>query len=516
MCCQEFTQAPATAADVSAVAALVYSPVANLAALATAAGVDGAVRRVLSLRDTFVATNRASPRSTDTAAGGATVAAHPGGGNWRWERLEQADPSWLTQAVWEVDTSTGNDEADGLTSGTAVKSFDEVMRRCAGLGRVWDAGAKGAATVTVNLRGNGHVLVGKVHVRNGLKFVINGVRTVATTGITGTPTNLNRATNAYTEVASTWTVASELGRLLKDVTNNRYSWVYVDNGGTAGVDDRALIPPWSAINEAGTPGISNGNSTAGAALETYTLPTITNYQLAWSGSAGSTSSITLQNVEILSTAGTARAFSENAQPFYQNVKFGGNIRFGFGTHILHNCWLAGDAAYAIDAHAYVRIVSGVSTVAWVGSAASRPQCSIELRNDVLFGVGITVPYGCRLRVLDAWFRNVTACITLTQGSSVNFGGNAAGSLNGAGNTTAVVMNGGTDMTYTSGTAWNISCTNFITVGASTTARAFDSAAGVHTAARTLSAANLVATVAAGGFGGSLNDPVTGCRVCLDS
>lgn len=486
--------------------------VASQADLASYPRDSGTVVYLESFRDLAVY-RAASPATVD----GVTVFAAYGGVG-RWERLCIPHPSWLQQTVWEIDTgAAGNDENDGLTTGTAIKSWEELMRRCAGYGGRWDAGAGGATAITINLRGNGHVLIGKIHVRNGLKLVINGIRTTATTGITvGSKTDLSRATNAYTEVASTWTLTSEIGRLVKDVTNGRYSWVYVDVGGAAGVDDRAVIPPWCALGETGTPTIANGNSTVGASLETYTLPTVVSPQLFVSGTAGTTSSFVLQNVEITSASGTARVFSENAQLFYQNVKINGNIRFGFGTHILHNCWLAGDGAYAIDAAAYVRIISGVSTVAWVGSAASRPQCSIELRNDVLFGASLTVPYKCVLRVLDAWFRNVVDCIVMSQGSAVNFGGNAAGSLNGSGNTTAIKMNNGTDMTFTAASGFNISCTNFITVGGATTARAWDDAGGAYTAARTLSAANLVATVAAGGFGSKLNDPVSGCRVTVDA
>lgn len=508
-CSYEFKLPLAQASDVTALEASVaiFQPVANAAALALATGGDGAHRYVLSFRDFFVASNRSSPRTAD----GIEVVAHVSGGNWRWERLCVAHPSWLVETTWEIDSASGNDENDGRTSGTAIRTWNELMRRCA-VGGVWDAGSRGATTVTVTLRGNGHVIVGSVHVRNGLKFIITGNRTVATTGITASAkADLTRASNTFASVTSSWTVASEVGRLVRDVTNSRYSWVFVDAGGGA-----AVIPPWCTLNEVGTPSVTNGNSTVGASLETYTLPTIVSPQLFVSGTAGSTSSFTLQNVELLSTSGTARLFASNAQPFYQNVKINGNVRFGFGTHILHNCWLAGDAAYAIDAAAYVRIVSGVSTVAWVGSAASRPQCTIELRNDVLFGAAMTVPYACRLRVLDAWFRNVTTCITVSQGSSVSFGGSAAGSLNGSGATTAIALNAGCDMTFTTSTAFNISTTNLVTVAGATTARAFDDATGAYTAARTISAANLVAAVASGGFGSKLNDPLSGCRITVDA
>lgn len=515
----DVTGASVTAA-LNRLGALAQAPVATIAALsALPNSLEGVTVRVLSVRDYWVSTNRSTPR----AVASAMVAAHASGGNWRWERLCVPDPSWLVETVWEVDTALGNDENDGrtwvaITGGTALQSFAEVMRRCAGSGGVWDAGQLGATTVTVNLRGNGHVLVGKIHVRNGLKFILNGVRTVATTGITvgAAKQDLNRATNAYAQVPSTWTVATEVGRLLRDVTNSRYSWVFADVAGSPGVDDTALIPPWCTLNEVGTPGVTNGNTTVGAQLETYTLPTVTNYQLSVSGTAGSTSSFTIQNLEVTSAAGTSRAFSENAQLFYQNVKINGNIRFGFGTHILQNCWFAGDGAYAIDAAAYVRILSGVCTVAWVSNAASRPHCTIELRNDVLLGAQIVAPYGGVLRILDAWFRNVTTCILATHRSQVIIGGSAAGSLNGTGNTTAIALNNSCDMTFTSGTAFNISSTNGITMGGATTARAWDDTVPAYTAARTMSFANLVATVAGGGFGSKIVDPVSGCRAVIDA
>jgi len=47
----------------------------------------------------------------------------------RWLRLNLSSPDWLQQATWFIDPVAGNDEGDALTSGTALKTHEELVRR---------------------------------------------------------------------------------------------------------------------------------------------------------------------------------------------------------------------------------------------------------------------------------------------------------------------------------------------------------------------------------------------------
>lgn len=98
--------------------------VANLTALALVNGPDGSVLWVRTLRDQFVATNLASPRTVDSI----TVVTHPAGGNWRWERLCLPNGYWNQQADWAIDPTNGSDENVG-TAASPLKTSDELQRR---------------------------------------------------------------------------------------------------------------------------------------------------------------------------------------------------------------------------------------------------------------------------------------------------------------------------------------------------------------------------------------------------
>lgn len=97
----------------------------NLAALsASSVTIDnnGEFAYVLSVKDLWIY-NSSSALTTD----GITVIAANGPG--RWERSNLGSVDWRSQATWYVDAVAGNDERNGLTSGTALKTFAELTRR---------------------------------------------------------------------------------------------------------------------------------------------------------------------------------------------------------------------------------------------------------------------------------------------------------------------------------------------------------------------------------------------------
>lgn len=77
--------------------------------------------------DTLLVFWHRNPLST-LAPNGITVIPALGGGNW--ERMgETTSPQWLTQATWHINATTGDDENDGLTAGTALATHAELVRR---------------------------------------------------------------------------------------------------------------------------------------------------------------------------------------------------------------------------------------------------------------------------------------------------------------------------------------------------------------------------------------------------
>jgi len=95
----------------------------NLSSLATYTGAQpGMTAYVDTLKCEFVAT----PSAT-TAADGYSVL---DGYSVQWQRVAGSSSAyWLKQNTWYIDGYMGNDEADGYTSVTALKTTDEIQRR---------------------------------------------------------------------------------------------------------------------------------------------------------------------------------------------------------------------------------------------------------------------------------------------------------------------------------------------------------------------------------------------------
>jgi hypothetical protein len=94
---------------------------ANLTALAALVTSPGHICRVTTVGRSYLSV----PSGTSTADGYAYVT----GNGVDWQYLQgSSDIKWKSQNAWYV-SSTGNDENDGYTSGTALKTIDEVQRR---------------------------------------------------------------------------------------------------------------------------------------------------------------------------------------------------------------------------------------------------------------------------------------------------------------------------------------------------------------------------------------------------
>src|SRR4051812_34624685 len=57
------------------------------------------------------------------------VTVQPSTGPGRWVRQLQSSNEWLIQSTWYINSVSGNDENNGATSGTALKTHGEFRRR---------------------------------------------------------------------------------------------------------------------------------------------------------------------------------------------------------------------------------------------------------------------------------------------------------------------------------------------------------------------------------------------------
>lgn len=440
---------------------------------------------------------------------------------------------WRAQTTWELDEISGNDEFDGsLQTQTAntlqgpIKTINEFIRRVAGKNGVIDL--KGATTFTINGDYTGNVLL----IWGGdwaAKLVVQG-RLPATPAFTGTisaKTDL-AAGSALTAATSTWTPATELGRLVHDVTNDRWTWGVKDLTGSS-----MRLTPWAAINltdSSSNGAVSIGNTTVGADVTTNVLPKLTGavriVALQGETIGGATANppnLIFNNFEISPAGGgsaTRPVFTCNgAHVAFQNCKFStlppniAGSRYEFA-----NCLWNGvsGGGFGNLGYAYAQISAGG------GLTATMPTERGSHITFVLQPLWQASPWTAaglsRLRFTDqtAWADTANP-MTITSGSIPEI----RSAIWGTGNTgVGVVLARACDMRVLTGVTptltGNVANVDF-SVGGNNTAQAFDTATGLYIATgRNCSWANLLATVATTGFGGSIFDPASGCRVAVSA
>lgn len=127
------------------------SSVSNLASLATIFGTEGEFVYVQSVKGRFVYT-----ASSAQTADGRTVVNTSLGGTTRW----MFDPSFshsdwrINRNDWYINPSTGNDENNGLTSVTAIKTAQELSRRWGNGNLIKQDGTDPQFAVNVHIRGD--------------------------------------------------------------------------------------------------------------------------------------------------------------------------------------------------------------------------------------------------------------------------------------------------------------------------------------------------------------------------
>jgi hypothetical protein len=114
--------------EVTAVNPQAVADIAGLGAVSTASVDDGAIFQVNSLKAPW----RLDKLDTTTTVDGITVISTDLGA--RWKRQDTVDLFWCEQPTYYVNATGGNDEADGLTTGTALRTFGEWRRRVESVG----------------------------------------------------------------------------------------------------------------------------------------------------------------------------------------------------------------------------------------------------------------------------------------------------------------------------------------------------------------------------------------------
>lgn len=189
----------------------------------------------------------------------------------RWLRVKTPMLQYTTQAVWEVDYTNGNDEADGLTFGSAIKTRQEWFARTQGQMAVT------STVITMNLHGTVWPTTDRFHYalsqanRNGNTslFIINGERTVSRAGTctaaSTDPVNTAGGESAtITDLAAAALWAADVGKLIV-AANGAFAWVLKDLG--AGVTGVARVTPWSTA--------AGGNVAAPPNGTAYSVVTLT-------------------------------------------------------------------------------------------------------------------------------------------------------------------------------------------------------------------------------------------------
>lgn len=203
---------PAVSGSPTQLAASVTT-LANLAGLPDDAYKDGDFAYVQSTRATYQLdrTSAATPSSV-------AVDAFSGNGQWVFFK---ASTSWAGQAVWYINSTTGDDENDGETANTALETYAELRRRLS-------FGPTFSCVVYVTGTSLDQIVIDEAYTVDS-KIHILGVPVVSATGTLGVVTAKSEAGNTLVNIVSA-TLAANVGKVFRVVS-----------GAVASVDSTSVI-----------------------------------------------------------------------------------------------------------------------------------------------------------------------------------------------------------------------------------------------------------------------------------
>jgi len=166
-----------------------------------------------------------------------------------WCRKEDDSGAFNTQLVWYVNSVTGSDNNDGLTSGTAIKTFAQLRER---VGTPWYLPAAQVDIYVSGVFPLPDTLELDIEQQETTSVVFHGAESVVAhvpTGFTA-KTDMARGTNTrpdVTEASVNWTTYE--GLLIKDTATSpaKYAWISADLG--AG---QARTSAWLAFDPVST------------------------------------------------------------------------------------------------------------------------------------------------------------------------------------------------------------------------------------------------------------------------
>lgn len=171
----------------------------------------------------------------------------------RWIRSQVGIFEFQNQAAWYVDATAGNNEADGLTPGTAIRDFEEWAARTQCI-------TSSVFNVTMRLLGTFakrfDYPIQQRATGSFAQFFLIGQQTVFRAGsCTAASTNPNQTTEFATITdAAVVSWAADIGKLVV-AANGSSAWVLADLGG--GV---ARVSAWATAGGGTSPAPPNGNA----------------------------------------------------------------------------------------------------------------------------------------------------------------------------------------------------------------------------------------------------------------
>jgi hypothetical protein len=287
-----------------------YATAAALKAQNTNFASDGARSYVLTFKDYF----RFSVGSSATGDDVTVIAPTTGPG--RWIREMVAAPEWLLQATWHINSATGNNENDGLGSGTALLDGIELGRRL-GFGTILQQ-------TTINVHGTGVTNFAlRCNVADAGCLYIVGDRTVQASGTITAATAINRAApgTRATITTSATNFSTHVGRRVRISGGNANARlderfvVDADLGGNAARITRPLIPAANRFTGLVPTGTTPAN---GDTFDIYTCPTINGYILldgaAYAGTTQGSNGLVIEDLDIGQTGPNRRMVISHKNP----------------------------------------------------------------------------------------------------------------------------------------------------------------------------------------------------------
>jgi hypothetical protein len=222
--------------DIANMAPDAVANISELSAVDDSLLADGTILGMLSLRDIW----QLNRNSNETVDGITIIDTNSGSG--RWIRKGLSDKSWTTQTAWYIDSLTGDDENDGLTEDTGLKTLSELARRWkdqtinvhVAVYVLDDTPASDYPRFRFTIGESGFVLFRGMNARAMLEW--------AFTAVTERDPANNQPNECTTNIGGSWTSNDYIGRRIRLTSGSNIgavAWAAKDLD-----NDTARVSPW--------------------------------------------------------------------------------------------------------------------------------------------------------------------------------------------------------------------------------------------------------------------------------